>query len=372
MIYNLYVIQIKIYMRYIFFIIFLSLIFSQSAISQNASTYFPGNTGYEWFFETRTLDSLNNPIQSSLRYRRDVYNNDETYIGRQAKIVHVRDFLSDPSGSGPITDTLRYSFEGTNGFEYVDILGSLDSIPFIGKLGITNFLNSLSGWYSLYRFASNVNTEYTLFSRDTTVSFDTVSLPLRFSLKAKRMADQTLNTVAGTFTAKRFVQINTVSFLLIINPLPPIEIPIVRQFDTTWYATDKWLLRRSVPSTNVDLSGLGFPISFYIPGSVMTLTNPSTITQTSNEVPSGFELSQNYPNPFNPSTTINFNIPESGIVRLIVYDMLGREVATLINEQMQAGSYSYNFEAMGLNSGTYVYKLEAGDVSISRKMILVK
>lgn len=359
-------------MRKLFFIIFLTLTIAQSAVSQNASTYFPGNTGYEWFFETRNLDSLNNPIQSTLRFRRDVYNNDETYVGRQAKVVHVRDFLSEPSGSGPITDTLRYSFEGTNGFEYVDILGSLDSIPFIGKLGLVNFLNSLKGWYSLYRFASNVNTEYTLFSRDTTVTFDTISLPLRFSLKAKRMADQTLNTVAGTFTAKRFVQINTVSFLIIINPFPPIEVPIVRQYDTTWYASDRWLLRRSVPSTNVDLSGLGFPVSFYIPGSIMTLTTPSSITQTSNEIPSEFELSQNYPNPFNPVTNINFSISQNGFVRLTVYDMLGREIIKLVNETLNAGKYNYSFDASSLNSGTYLYKLEAGDVTISKKMILVK
>jgi hypothetical protein len=90
------------------------------------------------------------------------------------------------------------------------------------------------------------------------------------------------------------------------------------------------------------------------------------------DMPSTYLLQQNYPNPFNPSTTILFSIPTSEFVTLKVYDVLGREVATLVNENLSAGSYSYNFDAKNLTSGVYLYKLQAGKYSETKKMILTK
>ena len=89
-------------------------------------------------------------------------------------------------------------------------------------------------------------------------------------------------------------------------------------------------------------------------------------------MPDQFGLSQNYPNPFNPSTKIDYQIPNSGLVILKVYDVLGKEVATLINEVKQAGSYTVTFNASSLPSGTYFYRLEAGDYLNVKKMILLK
>ena len=89
-------------------------------------------------------------------------------------------------------------------------------------------------------------------------------------------------------------------------------------------------------------------------------------------MPEYFKLHQNFPNPFNPSTNIKFQLPEKSFVRLIIYDMLGREVETLLNENMNAGFYSFAFNAVNLNSGIYFYKLEAGDFKETKKMILVK
>lgn len=85
-----------------------------------------------------------------------------------------------------------------------------------------------------------------------------------------------------------------------------------------------------------------------------------------------FELSQNYPNPFNPSTTINFSIAERSNVSLKVYDMLGREVVTLVDEVKEAGQHTVNFNASNLASGIYVYKLVAGNFTASKKMVLMK
>jgi photosystem II stability/assembly factor-like uncharacterized protein len=96
------------------------------------------------------------------------------------------------------------------------------------------------------------------------------------------------------------------------------------------------------------------------------------ITPVSNEVPSQFNLEQNYPNPFNPSTTIKFNLPMEGAVKLAVFDGLGREVKSLVNENLRAGYYSVNFDASGLTSGAYFYKLVTSGYTQTKKMVLVK
>lgn len=85
-----------------------------------------------------------------------------------------------------------------------------------------------------------------------------------------------------------------------------------------------------------------------------------------------FTLSQNYPNPFNPNTNIKFAIPQSGLVTLKVYNMLGKEVATLVSSNLNAGAYSYDFNAANLASGVYFYKLETANFSEVKKMMLVK
>jgi len=89
-------------------------------------------------------------------------------------------------------------------------------------------------------------------------------------------------------------------------------------------------------------------------------------------VPDKFELSQNYPNPFNPSTKIKYQIATSNIVNLKIYDVLGNEVASLVNEVQPAGNYELTFDASLLSSGTYFYKLQAGSLVETKKMLLLK
>jgi hypothetical protein len=88
--------------------------------------------------------------------------------------------------------------------------------------------------------------------------------------------------------------------------------------------------------------------------------------------PTQFGLSQNYPNPFNPSTQISYSIADAGIVKLSVYNLLGQQVALLVNEQQDAGKYNVSFDASQLSSGTYFYKLESGQQHEVKKMILTK
>jgi len=91
-----------------------------------------------------------------------------------------------------------------------------------------------------------------------------------------------------------------------------------------------------------------------------------------NSFPSDFALEQNYPNPFNPSTNIRFSLPEANQVTLKVYDMLGQEVVTLVNEFINAGSYEVTFDASNLPTGIYTYSLTAGDFQSVKKMMLIK
>jgi hypothetical protein len=105
---------------------------------------------------------------------------------------------------------------------------------------------------------------------------------------------------------------------------------------------------------------------------VQKFTRQTATSLPVNETPTGFALSQNYPNPFNPSTRISFSIPQAGDVTLKVYDMLGREVATLVNGAMAAGTHSATFDASGMSSGIYLYELRSGNTRITNKMTLMK
>jgi hypothetical protein len=100
--------------------------------------------------------------------------------------------------------------------------------------------------------------------------------------------------------------------------------------------------------------------------------NNPVATAKNSENPSNFKLKQNYPNPFNPATEISYNLPVDQHVVLKVYDMLGRPVKTLVNQQQEAGSYSVRFNAGSLTSGMYLYRLETSSYEQIRKMILIK
>jgi hypothetical protein len=109
------------------------------------------------------------------------------------------------------------------------------------------------------------------------------------------------------------------------------------------------------------------------------IIEPSSSTSTKDDgrgTMDGFALAQNFPNPFNPSTVVGFTVGTQDLaslpVRLRVFDLLGREVAVLVNGSMPAGAHSVTFDASGLSSGTYIYRLEAGGQVLTRRMTLVK
>ncbi len=109
-------------------------------------------------------------------------------------------------------------------------------------------------------------------------------------------------------------------------------------------------------------------------GQVVVFQDPPTDVReiADSPIPTQFELKQNYPNPFNPMTTITFSIPNSEFVKLSVFNTLGQQVATLVNQRLNAGQYSLLFDASNLNSGIYYYRIEAGNFSSTKRLVLLR
>lgn len=126
----------------------------------------------------------------------------------------------------------------------------------------------------------------------------------------------------------------------------------------------KWPARGGLRN---DMGAYGGPFSRII-ASVLT----SVSAEGGEDVPARYDLSQNYPNPFNPRTTIGYRLPAASFASLKVYDMLGREVATLAEGAMQPGSYTLTWDASGNASGIYIYKLTAGEYSMTKKLTLIR
>ena len=161
---------------------------------------------------------------------------------------------------------------------------------------------------------------------------------------------------------------------------------VVRLASIIYYTSNDgatWTTNYTAPSGNYDhigksRNGTGTLYAVRSNGGISKGTGlPVGVVPVSNTVPKQFSLNQNYPNPFNPSTTIKFDIPSSGVsgavdVRLTVYDELGREIAVIVNERLNPGSYESNFDASSLSSGVYFYKLTAGSFVAAKKMNLIK
>jgi len=120
---------------------------------------------------------------------------------------------------------------------------------------------------------------------------------------------------------------------------------------------------------NTDVANAGF---FVFLDDISVGNSTVSVGRDGYDLPQAYRLEQNYPNPFNPSTNIRYSIPEGSFVTLQVYDMLGRKVATLVNEQQAAGRYVADFNASSLANGTYMYRLQAGEFSSVKKMVVLK
>lgn len=362
-------------MRYLKLLMFL--LFS-TGFAQQATDYFPATQGHMWYFKTTVLDSLNREIDSLSTYSMDSLAGEITYKGYQAKYILGKTGAYFPVQLQPYTDTSFVSLSGTEARTYFG-LGALNSL--IGLIdttmidsnfiGLFNLLASVEGWYSTYRLANNLNTNYTLFTKDTTITIDSTSLPLRFQVRARRIIDGVLTNAAGTFNCKKFILSYSVSYIL--SPILP-AIPLITIPDTHYVAQGKWLVKQIAPSTTLDLSVVQLG-TFTFPGRVRVIHPEFVYASVEEEyagLPDGFSLGQNYPNPFNPTTTIEYSVPLASDVKLVIYDNLGRIVKTLSEGYRTAGKYRLAFSSEGLASGVYFYRLEAGSFNQTKRMILLK
>lgn len=137
---------------------------------------------------------------------------------------------------------------------------------------------------------------------------------------------------------------------------------------TIWNQTGSGNARQKTTVWGPALDGaLTQSACFKLYGSVFT-----GVSNNNNEIPTSYKLEQNYPNPFNPSTTINFSLPKTTNVKIVVYDAYGREVETLVNDSKTAGNYKVVFNASKVSSGIYFYKIITDNFVNTKKMILIK
>jgi hypothetical protein len=151
--------------------------------------------------------------------------------------------------------------------------------------------------------------------------------------------------------------------------IPDLQITEIGMF------VDKFLLGKDSINTNYVVDS---PYTYTIDSSPWITFSPATIPDGATSVDKSekgvgrFDLNQNYPNPFNPSTSISFSLPTQSFVSLRVFDVIGREVATIVSEEMPSGSYIRQWNAVGFPSGVYFYRLQAGSFAESKKFVLVK
>jgi len=119
---------------------------------------------------------------------------------------------------------------------------------------------------------------------------------------------------------------------------------------------------------NVELTGLDDLVYF----TLGDLDSPLPVEEEKSSLPKNFALGQNYPNPFNPSTVIKYQLPQNGFVSLVVYDVLGNQVAVLVNQEQTSGYYSISFDGSGLASGLYFYTMKSDNFTSTNKMLLIR
>jgi len=354
------------------------LIFSLGFSSaQQASDYFTVNTGFRWEFISSPLDSMGNEIDSLSYHRWDLFFSESEFEGLPAKILQTKSGPSETIGFQPYVDSIIYHFSGPIGYEYFklgvikNVIFVIDSLIADTTFSILSFLQSLEQWYPVYQFTQPVGNQYEIFHVDTSITIDTLTVPLRLQFLGKRLQDETIETGIGIFDCKKFDRTIGISYLIILPPpLPPIQIPIVYLHDYIWIAEDLWIVQGLIPQIEIDLSFIGQD-TIYIPA---LLTKLDKVTAIEEQIPiaTDFTLEQNYPNPFNPSTTIRFSVTAPSFTTLKIYNSLGEEVEVLLNKELTTGAYEVNWNATGLPSGVYYYTLNTEGIVETKKMILLK
>jgi hypothetical protein len=194
--------------------------------------------------------------------------------------------------------------------------------------------------------------------QNTPDPFDTTGTNIGFSLPKNSVVSLWIEDAQGNVVDSLISQVNH-------QPGKYMAFWNSKSKDSSYITTGTYVCKINAASQN--------PIAVFDSSIQIHFQKITGIKNTNSNInPLYFKLSQNYPNPFNPSTIINFSLTKSDKVSLKIYDLLGREVSTLVNEYKPAGNYSVNFKATNLSSGVYIYKLQAGEFVKNAKMILLK
>ncbi len=344
--------------------------------AQTVFDYFVSEKGMQWKYDYYQLDSLQNkiaPTKPAYEYTKLLWLS--PIISRDIYLFQTAGTIVD---TPPVyIDTVAYETFPKPFSQFFSPIQFISGTPF--DTVFVGSLNRFSNWYQIMNLQGRINIPDTLLRFDTTVTIDTLTLPFQFIFTTTKRNERTIIVPAGTFVSLPFDIRFRLNLLFAVPILGTIPVPIIDITDTMYIAKGKWIvkeIRRSATIPTPSLFSQLLPPKiprFNLPGfvkelSMMTLTSVEKVSS----IPLSLILSQNYPNPFNPSTTIQYQIPVRSNVFLKVFNILGQEVAELVNETKDAGTYSVQFDASSLASGLYFYQLRTGNIVETKKMLLIQ
>lgn len=356
----------------------LILLMSSYTFSQSATEYCIPAIGMEWKYETRILDSLQNPLPTL----KPIYTYQKLLGISSNSSNTVNAFVSARVDGDIAPQYLDTTFIKTfpdpfsQYFNVAKVLGNM--LP--DTFDVSPF-DSLSGWYRIMNFDGVVSLPDTLLRFDTTITYDSLSFPVQIVYTTTKYNEKSITVSAETLSALPFVTRLQANILYEVPLYGKISIPLVVLSDTIFIAKGKWIVKEVMPSTTFPApSKFSTLLPKEIP--VVTIFGSSkellSMTLTSVDDEKYFfpycTLEQNFPNPFNPETIISYTLASNTFVSVAVYDILGKEVAQIVREEQSAGVHTFRFNALhyNLSSGIYFYTVRTDKFIQTRKMIIQK
>jgi N-acetylmuramoyl-L-alanine amidase len=314
-------------------------------------------------------------------------------VENEAYTIKVQAGMEDIFGNPTTTD---YNVEFSTG-----------NSNYFAQNVINNFENGITNWWQpgasgstvgINPFTTNISSNTTVLNANTG---STKSMQLNYewdTTAAAWLIREYYSLAAPTFEPNTLLQVfmfgdgSNNKFRFAVKETPPGTHEVSPWYDMNWigWKLISWDLSLGQTGNWIGNNVFEPPLSFdsfqmtYIPGNQNIATvyfddlrtavfAPTDVEEeTGTTLPTEFTLQQNYPNPFNPTTQIKFSVPQTSNVKLIVTDILGKEVGMLVNDNLSAGNYSANFDAASLSSGVYFYTLITDNFKQSRKMVLMK